>query len=128
MSLKHQIQKATRKAFEAGKSLQAGGVQDDGKELFLIERGKMTYDTNSGENNVPEVRHKISGFFSAFKEEEINGLTVRPEDRRVVLEKRNTPVEPKLSDKIEYDKEEWSIFRVKLVQSDSVYNLHLRNP
>ena len=119
MGLRETIQKAVQSGFKALGNL---------KETVTYKyQGVSTYNTTTGTFTRIETSFSIEGVFMEFKKEEIDGVTVKPNDQKFLFEQRVLSVNPRVTDRLlRSDDIHWEVMRVKEDPAHATWELQVR--
>lgn len=121
MSLARSIRKATKTSLKAMNSV--------GESVVYHQVTGSSYDTDLGSVRRTTLSFPIRAWFTSFKEKEVDGNNVRPEDKRCTFEVMSLAIVPSLKDfVIDEAGEEWEVMNKKLPPPKILYILHVRRP
>lgn len=121
MSLNRTIRRATKAALKAMNSV--------GEDIKYNQESSAIYDTDKGTVNRTDVPISIKGWFTSFKESQIDGINVQPGDKRLTLSVIDIKFEPSLTDFITDESgQEWEVINIKLPPPKILYILQVRRP
>lgn len=93
----------------------------DSQPVYNPATGVITRSDQQTFSNVPAI-------FVGFRQEEIDGERVRPEDKKCLIQYKDVPIRPKLDDYMTTINGDIEIIQVRREQSESVHVFHVRFP
>lgn len=122
MSLRTQIRHATRTALKEMNSI-AENV------IYQKMTGDATYNVESGAPTRTTQSFPVRGFFTSFKEDDVDGNNVQPGDQRLTFDVLDLVFTPRLADfVVDGAGLEWEVIAVKTPPPKVIHILTVRRP
>lgn len=122
MSLKTQIRQATRTALKEMSSVSESVTY----QKMAVD---SVYDPETGTPSRTSQAFPVRGYFTSFKEDEVDGNNVQPGDQRLTFDVLDLSFEPRLADHvIDGAGLEWEVIAVKTPPPKIIHILTVRRP
>ena len=98
-----------------------------GESVVYVSVGKPVYDTATGTMSLPKKKkYQITGVWTEYMREEIDGVNIRPEDAHFVTGAEDFPCTPTLNDQIQQGTAIWNVIRISNQPNDPFLDLQVR--
>lgn len=121
MGLKATIQSTVKTVF-------ANTIPDLLTTITYSEVGTSTYNTTTGATAQTNVSHSIPVLFTSFSKKEVDGIEIKPFDKKVLIERQAVTFTPKVNDFLVDALGTWEVVQVRDEPSESIFLLQVRRP